>query len=586
MHANPFIADLAVIMIAAAAMALLCRLLKQPVVIGYMIAGVLIGPHVPIIPMVTDRGTIEIMAELGLVMLMFSLGLEFSFRKLQHIGATALVVAVVKIVFVFWLGFEAGILFSWSTIDSIFLGAILSISSTTIIYKALEELGMKREPFAKLIIAILIVEDILAIALIAILTGIAKTSAVEVGPILMTLVRLSIFLVVAVIVGMLIIPRLIHRLGKEAQNELLLISVLGLCFGICLLVIKLDYSIALGAFLIGAIIAESDEVLKIMRLIEPIKMMFSAVFFVSIGLLLDPRVLGDHLWLIFILFLIVVVGKIVSSAVASYLSGQDGVTSMRIGMGLAQIGEFSFVIASLGATLAVTNPVLYPLVVAVSIITTLITPFLLRAASPLTVSISKMLPTRIAEPLYLYTEWMQSIRIQRDQSVATKMIRRILWHVALNTIVVAAIFITISFLADPGPAWMYQLVTDEHIRSALIWAAAAFISLPFLIASYRKLQALAMILSELSVNPTKSSKLSPRVRSMLAGLIPLGAVSLLTLFVSVLSSTLLPPIGLLLVIVIFMIIIALIGWKHFTRVHANLQSALKDSLTTSPPKAD
>ncbi len=586
MHAHAFIADLAVIMIAAALMAMLCRFLKQPVVIGFMVAGVLIGPHVPIIPMVTERGTIEVMAELGLIMLMFSLGLEFSFRKLLHVGATALIVAVVKIVFVFWLGFEAGKLFAWSTMDSIFLGAMLSISSTTIIYKALEELGMKREPFARMIVGILIIEDILAIALIAILTGIAKTSAVEVGPILMTLVRLSIFLVVAVIVGMLIVPKLVHRLGKEAQNELLLLAVLGLCFGVCLLVIKLDYSVALGAFLIGAIISESDEVLKITRLIEPLKVMFSAIFFVSIGLLLDPTLLAEHLLLVFVVTLIVIFGKLFSSAVASYLSGQDGVTSMRIGMGLAQIGEFSFVIAALGAALAVTSPILYPLVVAVSIITTLFTPYLIRMASPLTIWMAHRLPTRIAEPLFLYTEWLQSIRVQKDESPATKMIRRILWHVAINTIIVAAIFITISFFADPGPLWVSRLIEDERLRSGLIWAAAAFLSLPFVIASYRKLQALAMILSELSVNPTKSSRLSPRVRSVLAGLMPLGAVTLLTLFVSALSATLLPPLDLLIVIGVLMILIAFIGWNHFTRVHASLQAALKDSLSATPPKTD
>ena len=292
MHEVTFLQDLAVVMIVAGLVTVLFHRFKQPVVLGYIVAGVIIGPHTPPFPLIQDEETIQTLSELGVILLMFSLGLEFSLRKLRQVGGAAFVAAFLEIMVMVWVGYGIGRLFGWSTMDSIFLGAMLSISSTTIIVKALAELGKSREHFAQLIFGILIIEDILAIAMIALLSGIAMTGALRLGDVGMTLGKLAIFLVASLVVGFLAVPRLIGYVARFKSNEMLLITVLALCFGFSLLAAKLGYSVALGAFLIGAVIAESREIHRIEVLIEPVRDMFSAIFFVAIGLLIDPKMLA------------------------------------------------------------------------------------------------------------------------------------------------------------------------------------------------------------------------------------------------------------------------------------------------------
>ena len=260
MHTITFLQDLAVVMTVAGLVTVVFHRLKQPVVLGYILAGVIIGPHTPPFPLIEDEQTIHTLAELGVVFLMFSLGLEFNLRKLKRVGAAAFIAAFLEILLMVWVGYETGRLFGWGTMDSIFLGAILSISSTTIIVKALNELGKAKERFADLIFGILIVEDILAIVMIALLSGIAMTGSLRAGEVLLTFGRLGIFLVTALVVGVLAVPRLLGYLAKFKSHEMLLVAVLGLCFGSSLLAVKLGYSVALGAFIMGAVIAEAREI--------------------------------------------------------------------------------------------------------------------------------------------------------------------------------------------------------------------------------------------------------------------------------------------------------------------------------------
>src|SRR5262245_631465 len=274
MHGVAFLQDLAVVMIVAALVTIVFHRLKQPVVLGYIIAGVIIGPHTPPFPLIHDKDTIEALAQLGVIFLMFSLGLEFRLRRLKRVGATAGIAATLEILLMFWVGYEIGQLFGWNRMDSIFLGAMLSISSTTIIVKALGELGKAKEHFAQLIFGILIVEDILAIVMLALLSGIAMSGGMQAGEVLGTMIRLIIFLVVALVVGLLTVTRLLGYVGKFKSNEMLLITVLGLCFGVSLLAAQLKYSVALGAFVIGAVIAESREIGRIEHLMEPVRDMF------------------------------------------------------------------------------------------------------------------------------------------------------------------------------------------------------------------------------------------------------------------------------------------------------------------------
>ncbi len=501
MHAINFIQDLAVIMLVAGVVTILFHRLRQPVVLGYIVAGFIIGPHTPPVSLIHDEDTIKILAELGVIFLMFCLGLEFSLRKLFKVGATAFIAAFLEIALMIWIGYEIGQFFGWKTMDSLFLGAILAISSTTIIVKALNDLKMKNQHFAQLIFGVLIVEDILGIGIIALLSGIAVSGSVSSGEVFSTVGKLSLFMIVALVVGILLVPRLLSYVARFESNEMLLITVLGLCFGFCLLVVKLEYSMVLGAFLIGAIMAESRELLKIERLIEPVRDMFSAIFFVAIGLMIDPKILLEYAWPIAVITVAVVLGKMLSCGLGAFIAGNDGRTSLRVGMGLSQIGEFSFIIAALGMTLQVTSDFLYPVAVAVSAITTLLTPYLIRGADPLSLKLASIMPRRVTRVFGMYGEWLRSIQPQGQSAVLAGMIRRILLQVGVNLALVMAIFFSGGYFAEHLGGYMDEWVADVSHQKAWICGAALLLSLPFLIAAYRKLKALSMLLAEMGVKP-------------------------------------------------------------------------------------
>lgn len=581
MHAISFIQDLAVIMLVAGVVTILFHRLKQPVVLGYIVAGFIIGPHTPPFGLIHDEDTIKTLAELGVIFLMFCLGLEFSLRKLFKVGATAFIAAFLEIVLMIWIGFEIGRWFGWSTMDSLFLGAILAISSTTIIVKALNDLKMKNERFAQLIFGVLIVEDILGIGIIALLSGIAVSGTVSSGEVFSTVGKLSLFMIVALVIGILLVPRLLAYVAKFESNEMLLITVLGLCFGFCLLVVKLEYSMVLGAFLIGAIMAESRQLLKIERLIEPVRDLFSAIFFVAIGLMIDPQVLIDYAWPIVVITLAVVLGKMMSCGMGAFIAGNDGRTSLRVGMGLSQIGEFSFIIAPLGMTLQVTSDFLYPVAVAVSAITTLLTPYLIRAADPLSQKLGNVVPGRLARVLSLYGEWLRNIQPQGEGAMLAAMIRRILLQVGVNLALVIAIFFSGGYFAGRIGNWLSEWVSDASQQKALIWGAALLLSLPFLIAAYRKLKALSMLLAEMGVKPEMAGRHTQRVRRVIAEVIPLLSLLVIFLLLSALSASILPTSELLLVIAVVAAVVVALLWRWFIRVHTRMQIALLETLENS-----
>ncbi|MDH1631424.1 cation:proton antiporter [Pseudomonas mosselii] len=581
MHAISFIQDLAVIMLVAGVVTILFHRLKQPVVLGYIVAGFIIGPHTPPFGLIHDEDTIKTLAELGVIFLMFCLGLEFSLRKLFKVGATAFIAAFLEIVLMIWIGFEIGRWFGWNTMDSLFLGAILAISSTTIIVKALNDLKMKNERFAQLIFGVLIVEDILGIGIIALLSGIAVSGSVSSGEVFSTVGKLSLFMIVALVIGILLVPRLLAYVAKFESNEMLLITVLGLCFGFCLLVVKLEYSMVLGAFLIGAIMAESRQLLKIERLIEPVRDLFSAIFFVAIGLMIDPSILVEYAWPIVVITLAVVLGKMLSCGMGAFIAGNDGRTSLRVGMGLSQIGEFSFIIAALGVTLQVTSDFLYPVAVAVSAITTLLTPYLIRAADPLSIRLGKVVPSRVARVLSLYGEWLRSIQPQGEGAMLAAMIRRILLQVGVNLALVIAIFFSGGYFAGRIGIWLSEWVADAGQQKALIWGAALLLSLPFLIAAYRKLKALSMLLAEMGVKPEMAGRHTQRVRRVIAEVIPLLSLLVIFLLLSALSASILPTSELLLVIVVVAAVVVALLWRWLIRVHTRMQVALLETLENS-----
>ncbi|MFI8376605.1 cation:proton antiporter [Pseudomonas helleri] len=578
MHAISFIQDLAVIMLVAGVVTILFHRFKQPVVLGYIVAGFIIGPHTPPFGLIHDEQTIKTLAELGVIFLMFCLGLEFSLRKLFKVGATAFIAAFMEITLMIWIGYEIGRWFDWNTMDSLFLGAILAISSTTIIVKALNDLKMKNERFAQLIFGVLIVEDILGIGIIALLSSIAVSGSVSPEEVFSTVGKLSLFMIVALVIGILLVPRVLAYVARFESNEMLLITVLGLCFGFCLLVVKLEYSMVLGAFLIGAIMAESRQLLKIERLIEPVRDLFSAIFFVAIGLMLDPAILWEYALPIVVITCAVVLGKMLSCGLGAFIAGNDGRTSLRVGMGLSQIGEFSFIIAALGMTLQVTSSFLYPVAVAVSVLTTLMTPYLIRAADPLSLKLAQVMPNRVSRVFALYGEWLRSIQPQGEGALLAAMIRKILLQVGVNLALVISIFFAGGYFAPRIAEYLQGWVMKSSWQNGLIWGAALLLSLPFLIAAYRKLKALSTLLAEMGVKPEMAGRHTQRVRRIIAEVIPILSLLVIFLLLSALSASILPTNELLIVIAVVAAGVAAVLWRWFIRVHTRMQVALLETL--------
>lgn len=577
MHTVTFLQDLAVVMIVAGLVMIAFRRMKQPVVLGYIIAGVIIGPHTPPYSLIHDEATINTLSELGVILLMFSLGLEFSLRKLTKVGAPALIAALTEILLLFWVGYEVGKFFGWSSMDSIFLGAMLSMSSTTVIIKVLGELGKMKERFAQLIFGILIIEDILGIAMIALLSGIAMTGTLSIGDVGLTLGKLSAFLAVVLVVGLIAVPRLISYVARFKSNEMLIITVLGLCFGVSLLAVKLGYSVALGAFIIGAVIAETREIHRIETLIEPIRDMFSAVFFVAIGLLIDPKMLVVYWLPILVITVAVVVGKILTCSFGAFVGGNDTRNSLRVGMGLAQIGEFSFIIASLGVTLKVTSSFLYPIAVAVSAVTTLLTPYLIRAADPVTSAFDRLAPRGLTNLLDLYTRWVGGIGDRRSNDFARTLMWKWAGQMALNVVLIAAVFIGAAYFGEHPPGWLSRLMQKPQWLRTTVWLVAAVVSLPLLIATTRKLQSFGLLLAESKVTEERAGVHTAAIRSVIATMVPIVGSVALGVFVLMLSSALLPPLNVLLVLIAIVGLIAWLKWRSFIKVHSTAQAALQDT---------
>lgn len=582
MHAVNFLQDMAVVMIVAGLVTVVFHRFKQPVVLGYIIAGVIIGPHTPPAVLIQDKETIDTLAELGVILLMFSLGLEFNLRKLTQVGAPALIAALLEIMLLFWVGYEIGRIFRWPSLDSVFLGAMLSMSSTTVIIKVLTELGKMKERFAQLIFGILILEDILGIAMIALLSGIAMTGQLSVSDVGQTLGKLGIFLAVTLVVGLIAVPRLVGYVARFKSNEMLIVTILGLCFGVSLLAAKLGYSVALGAFIIGAVIAEAREIHRVESLLEPVRDMFSAIFFVAIGLLIDPRMLVNHWQPVLVITIAVIVGKVLTCSFGAFVGGNDTRTSLRVGMGLAQIGEFSFIIASLGVTLKVTSPFLYPIAVAVSAITTLLTPYLIKSADSLAGWFDRVAPKPLANSLEVYTRWVGQLGNQRHTNLATKLTWRWSAQMVLNAALIAAVFIAAGFIERRQPGWLKGLGLGKEGLKAVLWLAAAIISLPMLIATFRKLQALGLLVAETRVTRAAAGDRTAAIRAVVANIVPAAGTVVLASFVLALSSTLLPSFKVWIVLLVIVVLMAWMLWRSFIKIYSKAQVALQETFAQPP----
>ena len=388
------IEDLALILVVAGIVTLVFKKLKQPLVLGYIVAGFLVSPHMPYIMSVVDKGDIHTWADIGVMFLLFSLGLDFSFKKILKMGMAPVIAALTIIFSMMTLGILVGHSFGWNRMDCIFLGGMLAMSSTTIIYKAFDDLGLRQQRFASLVMSVLILEDVLAIVMMVMLSAIASGNNPDGGEMLGSILKIGFFLVLWFVVGIFLIPLFFRKTRKLMNSETMVIVALGLCCLMAVLSTKVGFSSAFGAFVMGSIIAETVEADKIIKLVEPVKNLFGAIFFVSVGMLVEPKVLIDYAIPILVLVLTILLGQGIFGTAGFMLSGQSLKNAMRCGFSMAQIGEFAFIIASLGLSLGVIGKFLYPVVVAVSVITTFLTPYMIRFAEPCYNHIEKRLPKK------------------------------------------------------------------------------------------------------------------------------------------------------------------------------------------------
>ena len=433
----PLIKDLAVILGVASLVTLLFQKIRQPVVLGYLLSGIIVGPHVPPYDLVTDVPSLHTLSELGVIFLMFCLGLDFSFHKLKRVGTPAIISGLFEVIAVLLIGIVLGKILGWPIYDCIFLGAALSISSTTIIIKAMEELGLKNKHFAELVFGILIVEDLLAILLLAGLSIVVGTHAVLSATLADSAIKLFIVVGSWFLIGYFLIPTLIRKLVDVANQETLTIVSVALCLLLVCIAAYFGYSTALGAFIMGSILAETDLIQFIEQYMRPIRDIFAAVFFISVGMLIDPSIIIHNIWIVLLIAIITIVAKILSTATGALAAGQSLTTAVRSGFSMAQIGEFSFIIAGLGLTLQVTRPALFPIIIAVSAITTFTTPYLIMSSASLSKRLEKNLPTHLKALLNHYTILIHRyLRLKKKLAVYSQYITRLL----VNSVMVAIIF--------------------------------------------------------------------------------------------------------------------------------------------------
>ena len=393
MHSiHALITDLTLITIYAGIITLIFKKLKQPTVLGYILAGIFAGPYFNFLPTVSDQQNLTIWADIGVIFLLFGLGLEFSFKKMMNVGKSAMITAMVNILFMLFLGYNIGLLLGWSVMDSFFLGSMISMSSTTIIIKAFDDLNVKKQKFTDLVLGVLVVEDIVGILLLVLLPTIALGNTIDGKELALSTLKLVFFLVLCFVIGIYIVPTFLKKITGFLTDEMLLLITISMCFGMVLLATSSGFSSALGAFIMGSILAETEIIERIEKNMKPLKDFFGAVFFVSVGMMVNPAMFIQYAWPIFVITLIVISGKVAFSCLGFVFSGQSLKTAVQGGFALAQVGEFAFIIASLGMSIGVLDAKVYPIIVAVSVITTFLTPMMIKSSEPVYKQLGKRLP--------------------------------------------------------------------------------------------------------------------------------------------------------------------------------------------------
>ena len=472
------VADLAVILIAAGVFTVISRALKQPLILGYIIAGFIVSPHLGLLPAISSAESVKQWSEIGIIFLLFALGLEFSFKKLLKVGSSALITAGTICIGMFTVGMVAGNAFGWTRMESLFLGGLLSMSSTTVIIKAYEDMGLKNKPYAPLIFGTLVVEDLIAVLLMVLLSTLAVSQQFSGGKMLWSLVRLSFFLILWFLVGLYVIPIILKKAKKYLNDEILLIISIGLCFGMVSLATLAGFSSALGAFVMGSILAETIEGERIEKLLTGIKNLFGAIFFVSVGMMVDPAIIGQHWGTILIIAIIAVGGLLLFSTTGSLLAGQGLDNSVHVGFTMAQLGEFSFIIASLGCSLGVMREFIYPVIIAVSVITTFTAPYMIKAGDPASRWLAARLPAAVLAKINPQQNESGDVSKAENNEWAG-LVKSYIIRVVLYSVILIAILLTSRLVLRPLADRLLPFMS-EALRKVICLAITLTVMVPFL----------------------------------------------------------------------------------------------------------
>lgn len=583
-NAHTFLENLALVLCTAAVTSFLFQRIRLPVVFGYLVAGMIVGPYLPI-PLAADEKVLQALSELGVILLMFSLGLEFRLQKVAQIAGTSGLAALLETMTMLGLGYLVGHLLGFTQLESVFTGAIVAISSTTIIARAFDENNVQGR-LREIVFGILIVEDLIAIILIALLTAIATGAGMSAWSLTITIVRLITFLVGLVLVGILIVPRFVKGIVKLERMETTLVGTIGICFAAAFVAYAFGYSVALGAFIGGSLVAESGESLRIERLVHPVRDMFVAIFFVSVGSLIDPRLVAEHWGAVLVLSGLVIVGKVIAVTAGSFITGNGLRYSVQTGMSLAQIGEFSFIIAGVGLAAGATRGFLYPVAVAVSAVTTLFTPLLIRAAEPVAMLVDRKLPRPLQTSVALYASWIDRIRAA-PATAGRSRTKRLIRLILIDAVLIAGVMIGAG--AERGRfTTMFSKWTGASAGTSLIivLVGALIIATPLLFGMVRSARMLGFVLATRAL-PTagrRKADFAAAPRRALVTMLQIGTLLIVGVPIVAVTQPFIPRFPGFTLLAILVVVLGIAFWKSALNLQAHARAGAEVIVAALTPQ--
>ncbi len=587
---HAFFQSLAIVICVASVTTYLSIRLRQPPVLGYLIAGLIVGPHLGL-QLVSDQTTITSLSELGVILLMFFLGLEFSLRHLLKVGQRAFVIAFLEVGVMMFAGMSIAQAFGFSGLESLFFGGVVAIASTTIIAKVFEEQRIER-PLRELVLGILVVEDLLAVLLLTVLTMVAQSGGFSVDELGRTTLELAIFLVTLVVAGMYAVPKTINAVVRLNRPEVTLLASVGICFGAVLLAQHFGYSVALGAFLAGSLVAESGEEKRIEHLVRPLKDLFAAVFFVAVGMSIDPLIVLEHWPMLLLLTATVVFIKPLAVAMGCFVGGSGVRRSLRAGMIMGQIGEFSFIIAALGLSLGAVDPSLYPLAITVSAITVLTTPLWVKLSEPLARAVDHHLPRPLQTFVALYESWIDDLGKAKARGALGHgaQIRRISALLLLDAALLCAVVIVTATFAGLFTAWLGQWISGmEDIGTSVVWAIASLLIAPLLLTSVRLARALGRRLARLALpQGSEGVDFAAAPRRVMTLALEIAIVIGVAVPCLLITAPFLPPFGAVAVLTLMVLALGIALARTATNLQGHVQAgslAILDALGKRSPGA-